>query len=173
MNLTKLESGAYIIDIEKIEDERGFFARMWDKNIFKELGLDSDLIKGNISYNKKKGTLRGFHFQKEPDREGKIVRCTKGRVFEVLLDIRKESPTYLKWTSVELSEENHRSVFVPKGFALAFQTLEDNSEIYYLMTEKYVPNSSDGIRWNDPKLEIDWPMKPTVISEKDKSWGFL
>ena len=89
------------------------------------------------------------------------------------MDIRIESPTYLKWTSVELSEENHRSVFVPKGFALAFQTLEDNSEIYYLMTEKYVPNSSDGIRWNDPKLKIDWPMKPTVISEKDKSWGFL
>ena len=127
----------------------------------------------NISQNPQKGTLRGFHYQREPYREGKIVRCTKGRVYEVLLDIRKESETYLEWVSVELSEENHRSVFVPKGFALAFQTLEDDTEIYYLMTEKYAPECSDGIRWNDPKLNINWPMEPTVISEKDKSWKLL
>jgi len=174
MKLTKIKlEGAYVIDIEKIEDDRGFFARMWDKDIFEKLNLHSDIMQGNISHNKKKGTLRGFHYQREPYREGKIVRCTKGRVYEVLLDIRKESETYLEWVSVELSEENHRSVFVPKGFALAFQTLEDDTEIYYLMTEKYAPECSDGIRWNDPKLNINWPMEPTVISEKDKSWKLL
>jgi len=162
MKLTKIKlEGAYVIDIEKIEDDRGFFARMWDKDVFEKLNLHSDIMQGNISHNKKKGTLRGFHYQREPYREGKIVRCTKGRVYEVLLDIRKESETYLEWVSVELSEENHRSVFVPKGFALAFQTLEDDTEI------------SDGIRWNDPKLNINWPMEPTVISEKDKSWKLL
>jgi len=165
--------GAYIIDIEKIEDDRGFFARMLDQEIFKALDLDLDIIQGNISYNKIKGTVRGFHFQNEPYQEGKIVRCTKGKVYEVILDIRKESETYLEWESVELSQENHRSLFVPKGFALGFQTLEDDTEIYYLMTEKYKPEYSDGIRWDDPKLKITWPEKSTNISKKDKTWKLL
>jgi len=174
MKLTKMRlEGAYIIDIEKIEDNRGFFARMWDKDVFTELNLDSDIIQGNISYNKKKGTIRGFHFQHEPYQEGKIVRCTKGKVYEVILDIRKESETYLEWESIELDQENHRSLFVPKGFALGFQTLEEDTEINYLMTEKYEPKYSDGIRWNDPKLNITWPIQPINISEKDRSWKLL
>ena len=174
MKLTKMRlKGAYIIDIEKIDDDRGFFARMFDKDVFRELNLDSDIIQGNISYNKTKGTVRGLHFQHEPYQEGKIVRCTKGRVYEVILDIRKESETYLKWDSVELNQENHRSLFVPKVFALGFQTLEDDTEIYYLMTEKYKPEYSDGIRWDDPKLNITWPVQLTNISKKDTVWKLL
>lgn len=169
---TKLE-GVYVIDIEKIEDERGFFARTWDKDIFTELGLDSENVQCNISYNKNKGTLRGFHYQLEPFGEGKIVRCIKGKVYEVILDIRKESKTFLEWEGIELSENNYRMLFIPKGFALAFQTLEDETEIFYQMTQKYMPKYTAGIRWNDPKLDIKWPLKPTVVSQKDKSWELL
>ena len=169
---TKLE-GVYIIDIEKIEDERGFFARVWDKDVFTELGLDSDNVQCNISYNKNKGTLRGFHYQLEPFGEGKIVRCIKGKVYEVILDIRKESKTFLEWEGIELSESNYRILFVPKGFALGFQTLEDETEIFYQMTQKYMPKYTEGIRWDDPKLDIKWPLKPTVVSQKDKSWELL
>ena len=169
---TKLE-GVYVIDIEKIEDERGFFARTWDKDIFTELGLDSENVQCNISHNKKKGTLRGFHYQREPFGEGKIVRCTKGKVYEVILDIKKESKTFLEWEGIELSESNYRILFVPKGFALGFQILEDETEIFYQMTQKYMPKYTGGIRWDDPKLDIKWPLKPTIISQKDKSWELL
>ena len=169
---TKLE-GVYIIDIEKIEDERGFFARVWDKDVFTELGLDSDNVQCNISYNKNKGTLRGFHYQLEPFGEGKIVRCIKGKVYEVILDIRKESKTFLEWEGIELNESNYKMLFIPKGFALAFQTLEDETEIFYQMTQKYMPKYSAGIRWNDPKLKVKWPLKPTVISQKDQLWELL
>ena len=169
---TKLE-GVYVIDIEKIEDQRGFFARTWDKDVFTELGLDSENVQCNISYNKNKGTLRGFHYQLEPFGEGKIVRCIKGKVYEVILDIRKESQTFLEWEGIELSENNYRMLFIPKGFALAFQTLEDETEIFYQMTQRYTPEYTEGIRWNDPKLKITWPLKPTVISQKDRSWELL
>ena len=169
---TKLE-GVYVIDIEKIEDERGFFARTWDKDVFTELGLDSENIQCNISYNKKKGTLRGFHYQRKPFGEGKIVRCTKGKVCVVILDIKKESQTFLEWEDIELSENNYRMLFIPKGFALAFQTLEDETEIFYQMTQRYTPEYTEGIRWNDPKLKITWPLKPTVISQKDRLWELL
>ena len=169
---TKLE-GVYVIDIEKIEDQRGFFARTWDKDVFTELGLDSENVQCNISYNKKKSTIRGFHYQREPFAEGKIVRCTKGKVYEVILDIRKESKTFLEWEGIELSESNYRMLFIPKGFALGFQTLEDETEIFYQMTQKYMPEYSEGIRWNDPKLKIEWPLKPTVISQKDEAWELL
>ena len=169
---TKLE-GVYVIDIEKIEDQRGFFARTWDKDVFTELGLDSENVQCNISYNKNKGTLRGFHYQREPFAEGKIVRCTKGKVYEVILDIRKESKTFLEWEGIELSESNYRILFVPKGFALGFQTLKDETEIFYQMTQKYMPEYAMGIRWDDPKLNIKWPLKPTVVSQKDKSWKLL
>ena len=169
---TKLE-GVYVIDIEKIEDERGFFARVWDKDVFTELGLDADNVQCNISYNKNKGTLRGFHYQLEPFGEGKIVRCIKGKVYEVILDIRKESKTFLEWEGIELNESNYKMLFIPKGFALAFQTLEDETEIFYQMTQKYMPEYAMGIRWNDPKLKVKWPLKPTVISQKDQLWKLL
>ena len=122
---------------------------------------------------KKKGTLRGFHYQRKPFGEGKIVRCTKGKVYEIILDVRKESHTFLEWEGIELNENNYRMLFIPKGFALAFQTLEDETEIFYQMTQKYTPEYTEGIRWDDPKLKITWPLKPTVISQKDRSWELL
>ena len=174
MKFTNMKlDGVYAIDIEKVEDERGFFARTWDKDIFTELGLDSEIVQCDISYNKKKGTLRGLHYQREPYGEGKIVRCTKGRVYQVILDIRKDSKTFLEWESIELSENIYKMLFIPKGFALGFQTLEDETEIFYQMTQKYMPEYAMGIRWDDPKLNIKWPIKPTVISQKDQSWKLL
>lgn len=165
--------GVFLIELEKIEDERGFFARTWDKKIFENKGLNSNMVQFNISFNKKKGTIRGMHFQRHPYEEVKLVRCTKGKVFEVILDIRENSETFHKWTYVELSEEEFQILYVPEGFALGFQTLSDNTELFYQMSEYYHPESSSGIRWNDPKIGITWPLECHTISEKDKSWDLL
>jgi len=164
---------SYLVEPEKIEDERGFFARSWDQTIFEENNLNPKITQCNISFNKKKGTLRGMHFQIDPYQEEKLVRCTKGSVFEVLIDNRPNSKTFRKWTSIVLSSENYKMVYVPKGFALGFQTLEDNTELFYQMSQNFNPKFSTGINWNDPKIKIDWPMKPTVISSKDQSWEYL
>ena len=169
---TKLK-GSYIIDIDQIVDERGFFARSFDEEIFSNLGLSSNFVQCNISFNKKKGTLRGLHFQEKPNSESKLVRCTKGKVFEVLVDIRPDSSTYRKWVSVILSSENRKMIFVPDGFALGFQTLEDDTELFYQMSQYYEPNSSRGIIWNDPCLKIPWPLNPTIISKKDQTLPLL
>lgn len=166
-------SGSFIIEPEKIEDERGFFARSWDQKIFEERGLNNGILQCNISFNKKKGTLRGMHYQISPYEEAKLVRCTKGRAFEVMIDLRSGSKTYGKWLGVEISAEDYKMLYVPKGFALGFQTLEDNTEIFYQMSEIYMPAFSRGIRWDDPSLNISWPMKPTVISKKDLSHPFI
>jgi len=165
--------GAFLIELEKIEDERGFFARSWDKEIFEKNGLNSNIVQCNISFNKKKGTVRGMHFQKYPHEEAKIVRCTKGKAFEVLVDIRKNSDSFHKWTSVELSEEKSEILYVPESFALGFQTLSDNTELLYQMSEYFHPESSLGIKWNDPKIGIEWPLECTVISKKDESINLL
>ena len=170
---TKL-SGAYVIDIEKKEDERGFFARTMDIQKNKELGVDSNIIQSSISYNIKKGTIRGMHYQIEPYEEAKFVRCTKGKIFDVIVDLRKNSKTFKKWISVELSELNHKILYVPKGFAHGFQTLEDNTEVYYQISEFYNPAYSNGIRWDDPVFGIKWPLNNPIISEKDLVWnGFV
>ena len=166
-------NGAFLIELEKIEDERGFFARSWDKTIFENRGLNSNLFQSNISFNKKKGTVRGMHFQKYPHEETKLVRCTKGKVFEVLIDIRKNSESFHKWTFVELSEEKLEILYVPNGFALGFQTLLDNTELFYQMSEYFHPESAGGIKWNDPKIGIKWPLDCTVISKKDELYGLL
>lgn len=165
--------GAFLIELEKIEDERGFFARSWDKEIFEEMGLDSNTLQCNISFNKKRGTIRGMHFQKYPYEETKIVRCTKGKAYEVLIDIRENSESFHKWTFVEMSEEKLELLYVPKGFALGFQTLSDNTELFYQMSECFRPESSGGIKWDDPKIGIKWPLDCTVISNKDKSFDLL
>ena len=165
--------GSYIIDIEKIEDDRGFFARAWDEEIFQELNLNSKIVQCNISFNKIKGTIRGFHYQNLPYEEARLVRCTKGNVCEIMVDIRKDSDSFLKWEKVELSAENHRMLYVPEGFALGFQTLENETELFYQMFQRYVPEHICGVLWNDPKLGIDWPLEPTIISERDKSWKLL
>ena len=169
---TKLE-GAFVIKIEKLEDERGFFARTWDKEFFKSNGLNDDLVQCNISFNRKKGTIRGLHYQIPPYEEAKLVRCTRGKVFEVIIDLRKNSKTFLQWDSVELDSENYLMLFVPEGFALGLQTLEDNSEVCYQMSQFYKPECSKGIRWDDETLKISWPLKPSVISEKDSNLGTL
>lgn len=163
---TSLE-GAYIIDIEKKEDDRGFFARTFCANEFTQKKLDSTFVQANTSFNYKKGTLRGMHFQKSPYEEDKLVRCTKGSIFDVIIDLRKDSPTYKKWFGVELSEENRKSLFVPKGFAHGYLTLEDNSEVTYLVTEFYTPKADSGIKFDDKAFNIKWPMTPVVISGKD------
>lgn len=165
--------GVFIIEPEKIEDERGFFARIWDQKKFEELGLDSKLVQCNISFNKKSGTIRGMHYQISPYEEAKLVRCTKGRIFEVMIDLRPDSGTFRKWESVELSSENYKMLYVPKGFALGFQTLEDNTEIFYQMSQEYKVEYSRGISWNDTAFQISWPLKPTIISKKDLSYKML
>lgn len=164
---TKLK-GTFIIDIVKNEDERGFFSRTWCVNEMKEFGLNQNICQTNISFNKTKGTLRGMHFQTAPYQEAKYVRCTKGSIYDVIIDLRKDSPTFKQWIGVELSAVNYRMLYVPEDFAHGFITLEDSTEISYLMTEFYVPDSGKIIRWDDPSFNIDWPIQPIVISEKDK-----
>ncbi len=169
---TRLQ-GAFIIDIEPIEDERGFFARSWCRNEFEAHGLTPDFVQCNISFNKKKGTLRGLHYQDEPNQEVKLVRCTRGSLFDVIVDLRAESKTFREWINVELSASNHRMLYVPKGFAHGFQTLEDNTEVFYQMSEFYRPESVRGVHWNDPSLAIAWPFPMTVMSENDSSCKLL
>tara|TARA_B110000438_G_scaffold302276_1_gene359491 strand:- start:4382 stop:4909 length:528 start_codon:yes stop_codon:yes gene_type:complete len=171
-NETKLK-GSYIIELEPITDERGFFARSFDEKIFSNLGLSNNFVQSNISFNQKKGTLRGLHFQEKPYGENKLIRCTQGKAFEILIDLRINSPTYKKSIDVILSSENHKMIYVPEGFALGFQTLEDNTELFYQMSQYYEPNYSRGIIWNDPSLKISWPLIPTVISKKDQTFSIL
>jgi len=166
---TKLKD-VFIVELEKTEDERGFFARSWDNEIFKQQNLNTKIVQCNISFNKKKGTLRGLHYQVFPYEETKIVRCTRGSVYEVVLDLRIKSKTYKQWQSIELSQDDYKMLYVPEGFALGFQTLKDNTELFYQMSEKYVPKSSRGIHYEDPEFKIEWPLKVQVISERDMSF---
>jgi dTDP-4-dehydrorhamnose 3,5-epimerase len=160
-------SGAFTIDLEKREDERGFFARFFCVNEFDNNNADRNIVQINNSLSKDKGTLRGIHYQLAPKAESKIVRCIKGSLFDVIVDLRVDSPTFLKWFGAELSAENRTMMLVPKGFGHAFLTLEENTEALYLVTEFYSPENERGLRWNDPKIGIEWPIKPEVISEKD------
>ena len=161
--------GAYIVDLERREDERGFFARSWCQREFSERGLDPCVVQCNVSFNQIKGTLRGMHFQVPPHAEAKLVRCTRGSIFDVVIDLRAGSPTLFDWISVELSAENYKALYVPKGFAHGFLTLTKNSEIFYQMSEFYSPDSGSGVRWNDPLFKITWPAKIYSISQKDQS----
>jgi dTDP-4-dehydrorhamnose 3,5-epimerase len=169
---TKL-SGAFIIELEKIEDNRGFFTRCWDKEIFSDKGCNSNMVQCNVSFNSKKGTIRGLHYQKKPFEEAKLIRCTQGKVLEVFVDLRKNSHTYLSWESVIISQNNYKMLYVPEGFALGFQTLEDDTEIFYQMSQFYKPEFSLGIKWDDPRIGIKWPLKCTTISKKDESFDLL
>jgi len=164
---TKL-NGAFIIDLEPIQDERGFFARTWCKNEFAAHGLNPNLVQCNTSFNKKKGTLRGMHYQSPPYEEAKLVRCTMGAVYDVIVDIRKESKTFLQWIACELTAQNRKMLYVPEGFAHGFQTLEDNTEVFYQMSEFYHSDHAAGLRWDDPAIDIKWPIPEVVISKKDK-----
>ena len=162
--------GACIIDPDLFQDERGFFARTFCREEFQQHGLSPDMIQCNISFNKLKGTLRGMHFQLAPHGEGKLVRCTRGAIYDVIIDLRPTSKTHLKWIVVELTEENRKMLYIPEGFAHGFQTLQDNTEVFYQMTSTFVAQAARGIRWNDSSLNIQWPSVPTMISEKDQSY---
>ena len=166
---TKLK-GSYIIELEKREDQRGFFARAWCQKEFADHGLNANLVQASISHNARRGTLRGMHYQAPPYEETKLVRCTAGSIYDVLLDLRPASATYRQWLGVELSASNYRSVYISAGFAHGFLTLADDSEVTYQVSQFYYPESARGVRYNDPAFGIEWPMKPVVISEKDKSW---
>ena len=163
---TKLKD-VIIIEPETSEDERGSFYRIWDKKIFQENGLNDNLVQISISFNKKKGTLRGMHFQKKPFEEAKIVRCTKGKIFDVVIDLRPESKTFMNWASFELDSNESKILYIPEGFAHGFQTLEDNTELVYQISNWYSPEHASGLRWNDNKFQINWPIQNPIISKKD------
>ncbi|GAA5520545.1 dTDP-4-dehydrorhamnose 3,5-epimerase [Aliifodinibius salicampi] len=161
---------AYIIELNKLKDERGFFARQYCQNEFRDHGIQISIVQANVSYNKLKGTLRGMHYQTEPHGEAKLVRCTKGGIYDAIIDVRSGSPTFKKWIGVELTEHNHKMLYVPEGFAHGFITLQDDTEVTYQVSEFYTPGAEEGIRWNDPTFNIDWPAEVNVISEKDLNW---
>jgi dTDP-4-dehydrorhamnose 3,5-epimerase len=159
--------GAYVVDLEKKGDHRGFFARMYCSKEFAELGLESQFVQANSSFSIHKGTIRGLHYQMSPMDEVKLVRCIAGSLYDVILDLRSDSQTFGQYFGTTLSAENKRMVYVPKGFAHGFLTLEDNTEILYLVSQYYSSDLERGIRWNDPLFGIEWPATPTVISERD------
>lgn len=172
---TKLK-GAYIIELEPVEDKRGYFARTFCVEEFRRHGINFEVLQCNISFNKKRGTLRGMHYQVAPHEEAKLVSCISGAIYDVIVDLRVGSPTYCQWLGVRLAacspgSTGYKMLYVPKGFAHGFQTLEDNSVVYYQMSEFYHPESASGVRWNDPAFGIRWPeVESMVISDKDSSY---
>jgi len=166
---TKLK-GAFTIDIERREDSRGFFARGFCQKEFEAHGLKPVIAQANVAFNHKRGTLRGMHFQFPPSAETKLVRCTRGGILDIIVDLRPESPTYLQHLAVELSEDNYRALYVPERFAHGYQALRDKTETSYQVGEFYTPGSEGGLLFNDPKLGLEWPLPVSVISEKDQIW---
>jgi dTDP-4-dehydrorhamnose 3,5-epimerase len=162
--------GAYIIDLEPVEDERGLFARTWCKKEFEAHELKVNWLQSSISMNRRKGTLRGMHYQIAPFDEVKLVRCTMGAIYDVIIDLRPNSPTYCQYIGVSLSAENLRALYIPEQFAHGFLTLSDNTGVSYHMSELYVPSSARGFRWDDSCFNIEWPEPLTVISDKDRTW---
>ena len=166
-------AGAYLIELELLEDERGFFARSFCQNEFRAHGLDTVVAQSNVSFNRKRGTLRGLHYQAEPHAEAKVVRCTRGAIWDVIVDLRKGSATARRWHAVELTADNRRALYIPAGFAHGFQTLAEDSEVLYQMSEFYHPKSARGVRWDDPTLAIPWPLKDPVMSPRDREFPVL
>lgn len=162
--------GAFVIDIEPVEDERGFFARTYCQEEFKARGLNPNLVQCNISHNGRKGTLRGMHYQSKPYEEAKVVWCAAGAIFDVIVDLRTTSPTFKRWHGLELKAGTYRMLYIPEGFAHGFQTLEENSVVYYQMSNFYDPTCARGVRWNDSAFEIKWPSPPSVISGRDRDY---
>jgi len=166
---TKLKA-AYIIEPEALEDERGFFARTFCQEEFKAHGLNPCIAQCNISFNKKKGILRGMHYQAVPHEEAKLVRCTMGAIYDVIIDLRPDSSTYTQWVSIELTAENRRMLHIPEGFAHGFQTLTDNTEVFYQMSEFYHPECARGVRWDDAAFSIKWPIASPIVSDRDREY---
>ncbi|MGI8983246.1 MAG: dTDP-4-dehydrorhamnose 3,5-epimerase [Acidimicrobiales bacterium] len=167
-------SGCFVIEPEPVSDDRGFFARTFAAGDFERLGLDPAVIESSVSYNTRRGTVRGLHLQAAPYGETKLVRCTRGRILDVAVDLRPDSPTHLQWTSAELTADNRRSLYLPKQFAHGFMTIEDDTEVVYQMSSPYVAEAASGLRWDDPVLAIAWPDAGTItISARDRAWPLL
>jgi len=162
--------GAAVVDLERREDERGFFARSFCQREFEAQGLETTVAQCNVSFNRRRGTLRGMHWQAAPHGEAKLVRVTRGALWDVIVDLRPESATYCRWFGVELSAENHRALYIPRGFAHGFQTLVDDVEVFYQMSTSYVPDAQRGVRWDDPAFGIEWPILPPFLSERDATY---
>lgn len=162
--------GAFLIDPEKIEDSRGFFARTWCRREFERHGISFQPVQCNVSFNENKGVLRGMHYQAAPHQEAKLIWCIKGAIHDVIIDLRPLSPTFTQHVAVVLSAENRRMFYIPEGFAHGFQTLQNESEIFYQMSEFYAPEFAKGVRWNDPLFGIQWPMDERIISDRDQSY---
>jgi dTDP-4-dehydrorhamnose 3,5-epimerase len=165
--------GVFVVELEPLGDERGWFARTFDAEAFAAAGLDARVVQCNTSFNARAGTLRGLHYQAGPHGEGKLVRCTRGAVFDVAVDLRPSSSTYCRWFGLELSADGTSSLFIPAGFAHGFQTLADGSEVHYQMTYHYVPEAARGVRWDDPAFGISWPAPPAggrIMSERDATY---
>ena len=166
--------GVVVVDPSRIEDERGFFARTFDEAAFRARGMNPDVVQCNISFNLRRGTVRGMHYQVAPFEESKLVRCTQGEIFDVALDLRDGSPTFGTWTGVRLSAENRRSLYLPEGIAHGFQTLADNTEIFYQMGQAFEPTAGRGVRWDDPTFDVRWPEEIRCVAPKDEAfsvWG--
>jgi len=165
---TKIQ-GVLLIDLEKRQDERGYFARAWCSKEFSDQGLPN-FVQTNMSLCRARGTVRGLHWQAEPHGEAKFMRCIRGAIFDVAVDVRPGSPTFGKWVGVELSSENRRAVFIPEGCAHAYQALTDDAEVIYSASRAYAPGSERGVRWNDPAFNIEWPIAEVIVSDKDRAW---
>jgi len=165
--------GAFLIDLAPIADERGFFARAYCDEEFGAKGLSTELRQCSVSYNMREGTLRGLHYQRPPHEEHKLVRCTQGAIFDVIVDIRPQSAHYRRWFGTHLTAQNHRSLFIPPGFAHGFITLSDDAEVYYMISVPHAPEYAQGFRWNDPAFSIQWPLVPSVISPRDAAYSLL
>lgn len=166
-------AGAYLIDVEKRADERGFFARTWCQSEFAERGLETEFVQHSVSFNIVVGTLRGLHFQRPPHGETKLVRCLRGALYDVIVDLRPESPTFSQWAAFELTADSRSTLYVPAGFAHGFQTLEAETEVSYMISAAYDPDAGWGLRYDDPRLAIEWPLPPACLSERDRSWPHL
>jgi dTDP-4-dehydrorhamnose 3,5-epimerase len=162
--------GAFVIELERQQDERGFFARSWCEDEFGARGLDAHVAQCNVSFNRRKGTLRGMHYQAAPHAETRVVRCTMGSIYDVIVDLRSGSATRGRWFAAELTAENRRALYVPEDFAHGFLSLQDDSEVFYQMGRPYVADAGRGVRWDDPAFEIEWPFAPAVISARDANW---
>lgn len=162
--------GAYVIELEPRTDDRGFFARSFDREEFAAHGLDPDVVQCNVSFNARRGTLRGMHYQLPPKAEAKLVRCVAGAIYDVIVDLRRDSPTHARWFGIQLDARDRRALYVPRGFAHGYQTLSDGAEVHYQVSERYTPELERGVRWNDPAFGIAWPIGDPIVSPKDAAF---
>ena len=174
MNFRALDlPGAYLIEPQPHVDERGFFARTWCSEEFADADLPAQIVQTNLSSTMLRGTIRALHYQRPPSREGKVVRCLTGGIFDVIVDIRPDSPTFLQHMGVDLTPANQLALYIPPGFAHGFQTLEADTQVWYQMTDRYQPELSGGLRWDDPALAIQWPLRPSAMNDRDASYADL